>query len=135
MPFTCQVLSSSGQRCTSTRRIFLHKSISKQFISKLLEYYDSSSKAKTLPVGDPLSPETLVGPLHTSGAVEIFEKRIKDIQSSGGEILTKRSGRMDQGPDGFSEGKDGNYVWPAVAKPKQDDPCWQEEWVIIPILM
>jgi aldehyde dehydrogenase family 7 protein A1 len=117
----------SGQRCTSTRRIFLHKSISQQFISKLLEYYDSASPAKTLPVGDPLEPKTLVGPLHTRGAVEILEKRIEGIKKAGGEVLTKRSGRMGGGPEGFEGGKEGNYVWPAVARPTKEDPCWQEE--------
>ncbi|ORY35667.1 Aldehyde/histidinol dehydrogenase [Naematelia encephala] len=122
-------VGTAGQRCTSTRRLLLHRSISEQFLSKLIPLYDSTS---TLPVGDPLEPSTLIGPLHTSTAVEMYETRLADITRNGGEILTSRQGRIDS-VKGFDGSKGGNYVWPTVVKPKLDDPCWKQE-TFAPIL-
>lgn len=114
---------SRGQRCTSTRRLFLHRDISAQFLSRLMGIYDSSK----LPAGDPLNPSTLIGPLHNPAAVDIYMKTLDNIKSRGGEVLTKRQGKMDVEDSG------GNYVWPIVVRPRKDDPSWQEE-TFAPIL-
>ncbi len=115
-------LTHSGQRCTSTRRLYLHRSIAKEFISRLIPIYEGSK----LPVGDPLNPSTLIGPLHTPGAVEAYLKTLNGIKSRGGKVLTKREGPIDE-VSGFAEGKGGNFVWPVVVQPKNDDPSWKEE--------
>lgn len=85
--------------------------------------YDSSK----LPAGDPLNPSTLIGPLHNPAAVDTYVKTLDNIKSRGGEVLTKRQGKMDL------EGSGGNYVWPIVVRPRKDDPSWQEE-TFAPIL-
>lgn len=123
-------VGTAGQRCTSTRRLYLHNSISNQFLAKLLPLYDS---ATTLPIGDPLDSKTLIGPLHTPSGVELYERNLNGITQRGGEILTSRSGRLTGGPSGYAEGKGGNWVWPVVVRPQKDDPCWREE-TFAPIL-
>ncbi|EIW69829.1 hypothetical protein TREMEDRAFT_61600 [Tremella mesenterica DSM 1558] len=118
-------VGTTGQRCTSTRRLILHRSISQKFLSILLPLYDS------LTIGDPLDPKTLVGPLHTPGSVEMYERTLSGILDRGGEMLTPRSGRMHEGL--WEEGKGGNWVYPVVIRPKKDDPCWSQE-TFAPIL-
>ncbi|RXK41764.1 aldehyde dehydrogenase family 7 member A1 [Tremella mesenterica] len=118
-------VGTTGQRCTSTRRLLLHRSISQKFLSMLLPLYDS------LTIGDPLDPKTLVGPLHTPGSVEMYEGTLSGILDRGGKLLTSRSGRMDEGL--WEEGKGGNWVYPVVIRPKKDDPCWSQE-TFAPIL-
>jgi aldehyde dehydrogenase family 7 protein A1 len=128
--FEQQLTVCSGQRCTSTRRLLLHRSIADEFLSKLLSYYNSSTPSSTLRAGDPLESATLIGPLHTTGAVGLYERTIQGITSRGGQVLCERQGRMDAP---FSKGKEGNWVWPVVVRPKEDDVCWREE-TFAPIL-
>lgn len=96
----------------------------------LLPYYDSSQPSTHLPAGDPLSHSALIGPLHTPGAVAIYEKTLEGIKSRGGEVLTKRSGKMQVD---WKDGEGGNWVWPVVVRPKEGDKCWMEE-CFVPIL-
>ena len=42
-------VGTAGQRCTSTRRLFLHKSIAKDVTEKLVKAY------RTIAIGDPLT--------------------------------------------------------------------------------
>jgi len=125
-------VGTCGQRCTTTRRLFLHKSIAKEFLDRLLPFYDANSKDTTLSMGDPLNPKTLIGPLHSEVSVRNYEKAIADVTARGGEILTKNSGRMPA-PKEYSEATGGNWVYPVIIRPKKDDPCWKEE-VFAPIL-
>lgn len=121
-------VGTAGQRCTSTRRLLLHKDIAPQFKAKLLEFYDSATPSTTLKMGDPLDPSTLIGPLHSETSVVNYEKAIEGVLSRGGKLLTKRSGRIQDDALGG-----GNWVWPVVMEPRMDDPCWQEE-VFAPVL-
>ncbi|BEI85562.1 hypothetical protein CcaverHIS002_0509630 [Cutaneotrichosporon cavernicola] len=105
-------VGTAGQRCTSTRRLLLHKDIAKPFLEKFLQ--------------------PLIGPLHSPVSVANYEKAIEGVLARGGELLTKRSGRM-AAPANWDEATGGNWVWPVVMRPKQDDPCWQEE-VFAPVL-
>lgn len=49
-------VGTAGQRCTSTRRLFLHESIAEDFVEKLAKAY------KQVRIGDPLEEGTLMGP-------------------------------------------------------------------------
>lgn len=48
-----------GQRCTTLRRMVVHDSVFDKLASKMVSAY------KTIKIGDPLDPNTLVGPLHS----------------------------------------------------------------------
>jgi aldehyde dehydrogenase family 7 protein A1 len=89
-------LGTAGQRCTSTRRLFIHSSIAEEFLKKLVVAYRSAS----MRIGDPMNPETLIGPLHAKDGVSRFQTAIKEIEAQGGQILI--GGNKFQ----FTEGKD-----------------------------
>ncbi|KAI0826342.1 Aldehyde/histidinol dehydrogenase [Irpex lacteus] len=74
-------VGTAGQRCTSTRRIYLHRSIAPDFLHKLTSLY------KNLSPGDPLDPKTLLGPLHTKNSVDIFSFALDSLDSVGADIL------------------------------------------------
>jgi aldehyde dehydrogenase family 7 protein A1 len=91
----------------------------------LLKNYNSPSN---LPIGDPLDPKTMIGPLHTCTSVERYEHRLESIKKNGGVVLNENSGKLGI-VGGWEESGGGNWVRPAIAKPVKDDPCWKEEWV------
>src|SRR5687767_15408147 len=50
-------VGTAGQRCTSLRRLIVHRDIAETLIERLTAAY------RKLPIGDPFDPATLVGPL------------------------------------------------------------------------
>ncbi|KAJ2952905.1 hypothetical protein O0L34_g7270 [Tuta absoluta] len=78
--FACA--GTAGQRCTTTRRLLLHKKVYSEVVSRLTKAF-SSVVSK---IGDPLLSETLIGPLHTPAAVEAYKKTIAEIVKQGGKI-------------------------------------------------
>lgn len=74
-------VGTSGQRCTTTRRLFLHEKIYDQVIESLIDAY------KKIKTGDPLDQKNHMGPLINQQAVLEFEKAINSAKKSGGKIL------------------------------------------------
>ena len=74
-------VGTTGQRCTSTRRLFLHKNISNEITKRLVTSYSQIS------IGNPLDSDTVMGPLVDAGAVKEFENALEIIKNQGGEIL------------------------------------------------
>ncbi len=74
-------VGTCGQRCTTTRRIFVHESIYKDFVPKLKKAYAGLS------IGDPLEHKTLVGPLIDKAAFNGMQKALKKAKGkiTGGE--------------------------------------------------
>ncbi len=72
----------AGQVCVSTQRIFVHQSISKKFLTAL-----SKSTGK-LKVGDPLSPDTHVGPLIRPREVDRIEDWVKEAVKEGAKLVS-----------------------------------------------
>ncbi|KAM0755055.1 succinate-semialdehyde dehydrogenase [Meredithblackwellia eburnea MCA 4105] len=99
-------LGTAGQRCTTTRRLFLHKSISESFLQSLASAYSSTFSR----VGNPLDSNTLIGPLHNKDAVKRFEEAISEIKQQGGKIVV---GGNVKKTDGELAG--GNWVEPTIA--------------------
>ncbi len=99
--------ASAGQVCISVQRIYVHRRIYDRFVSKLL-----AATAK-LPVGDPMKPETVVGPLIDEAAADRVMGWIDEAKASGAEILC-------------GDRRKGNVVWPtliAKAGPKLKVSC------------
>ncbi|MFW6124170.1 MAG: aldehyde dehydrogenase family protein [Acidobacteriota bacterium] len=74
-------VGTAGQRCTSTRRIIMHKSIASELTEKIMNAY------KQVRIGNPLEEGILMGPLVTKGAVEDMIAALEKAQEQGGEIL------------------------------------------------
>lgn len=102
-------VGTAGQRCTSTRRLYLHRDIAPEVLSRLQKLYT------TVKVGDPLADSTLLGPLHTEAALGVYDNAIKALRKTNAEILTG-GGRYEEGLL-----KDGNFVQPTIAIPKSSD--------------
>jgi aldehyde dehydrogenase (NAD+) len=72
---------TTGQRCTATSRLLLHKDIKTEFIVKLVE------KAAKLQLGAGIDPNTDIGPLVNLGQLKQVTKYIEIARNEGAEIL------------------------------------------------
>ncbi|MFQ5591568.1 MAG: aldehyde dehydrogenase family protein [Phycisphaerae bacterium] len=114
-------VGTAGQRCTSTRRIIVHQSVRDELVNKLTRAYTHVT------IGNPLEPQTLMGPLINTSAVEDMMKAIDTIKQQGGEILY--GGEKLEG----SKYAGGCYVTPCIAAAPTELPIVQEE-TFAPIL-
>jgi acyl-CoA reductase-like NAD-dependent aldehyde dehydrogenase len=71
-----------GQICLNTRKIIIARSMYDEFLEGFV------ARTKTLPEGDPLDHDTIIGPLITKAAVEMVDGRVKDAVDKGARILT-----------------------------------------------
>lgn len=74
-------IGTCGQRCTTTRRLFIHEKIYDKLIPALIKAY------KSISIGNPLDEKNLMGPLIDQNAVESFLKTIETAKKLGGTIL------------------------------------------------
>ncbi len=109
-------VGTAGQRCTSTRRILIHESLTDEFVSRLQRAYQD------IPIGDPMDQNTLCGPLIDDGAVEDMMKAIAAVKAEGGQLLCG-------GDRATMEGNlaGGNFVVPTVMKVENHYETVQEE--------
>ena len=110
-------VGTSGQRCTSARRVFLHKSVSEELTNKLINAY------KQVRIGDPLDENTLMGPLVNQSAIDDMMNALSTIKKAGGEVLY----------GGNTIDRPGFYVEPTIVKAEYDWPIVHEE-TFAPIL-
>jgi aldehyde dehydrogenase (NAD+) len=75
-------VGTAGQRCTTTRRLFVHESILDQVADTLISAYQQ------VRIGDPLDETTLMGPLTDAASVQRFEAAVANARDAGGEVLT-----------------------------------------------
>ncbi len=111
-------VGTAGQRCTTIRRLFLHRSIASQFTERLCKAYSQ------VRIGDPLDPQTLMGPLVTARAVEEMMQGLAKAREQGGEVI--HGGRSVDFNGGF-------FVEPALVRAKPAMPIVSEE-IFAPIL-
>ncbi|MCB1593123.1 MAG: aldehyde dehydrogenase family protein [Alphaproteobacteria bacterium] len=98
-------VGTAGQRCTTTRRVFVHKSIYAKFVGRLKKAYGKLS------IGNPLEAGTLVGPLIDKQAYENMEKALKAAKKHGGVVTGGGRALAKQYPKGY-------YVNPALVEMK-----------------
>jgi len=106
-------VGTAGQRCTTLRRLLLHRSIAKSFTQRLLAAYESI-RGRT---GDPQQADTLLGPLINQPAVDAMQAALKAAEGQGGEILC----------GGNPVGGEGYFVEPAVVRISADAEIVQTE--------
>ncbi len=114
-------VGTAGQRCTSTRRIIMQKSIAADLTQRLKNAYAQ------VQIGDPLEDDTLMGPLVTSSAVEEMFEALKQARKDGGEIVSGGKMLPELGP---------NFVEPTIVKmPSQTEIVKQETFAPILYLL
>jgi aldehyde dehydrogenase (NAD+) len=114
-------VGTAGQRCTTTRRLIIHESIYNEVRDRLVRIYPN------LPIGSPLDPTTLVGPLIDRDAVSSFTHALEEVQREGGNLLI--GGEVLSG----SRYESGTYVTPAIVEAENHYHMVQEE-TFAPIL-
>jgi aldehyde dehydrogenase (NAD+) len=92
---TFGAVGTAGQRCTTTRRVFVDKAVSGDLTGRLVRAYG------TVKSGDPLEAGVLLGPLVSARAVEAFERAVDRARALGGEVLA--GGRRVAGRGHFVE--------------------------------
>ena len=109
-----------GQRCTTLRRLIVHRSVADSLLARLLMTFGE------LPIGNPLQPGVLVGPLIDDDAAKHMEAALKAAREQGGTV--HGGDRVTQGvPAGAA------YVRPAVVEIASSAPIVQVE-TFAPIL-
>jgi aldehyde dehydrogenase (NAD+) len=74
-------VGTAGQRCTSLRRLIVHESVAEPLVERLAAAY------RSVPIGDPREPGTLVGPLVTGESFGRMETALGQAVAEGGEIV------------------------------------------------
>jgi acyl-CoA reductase-like NAD-dependent aldehyde dehydrogenase len=101
----------AGQVCISIQRILVHEALADRFIARLV------SNVENLVVGDPLDPDTDVGPLITPGDRDRVKEWIEEAVAAGAELLT--------GGELLDEGR---CLAPTLLKaPPRETRVWCEE--------
>src|SRR5947209_5857218 len=112
-------VGTAGQRCTSTRRLFVQRGISGELFERLAAAF------RSVRIGNPREKGVLMGPLITRAAVEKFRAAVAAAREQGGEV--RYGGRV-------LEDRPGNFVEPTLiaARPHDDFPiAWEETFAPI----
>jgi aldehyde dehydrogenase (NAD+) len=110
-------VGTAGQRCTTTRRLFIHASRYDELMDKLVKAYGQ------VHIGNPLEPNVLLGPLIDQGAAESYRAAIDEIKKEGGEIVY----------GGHVLNRPGYFVEPTIVRAQNHWPVVQRE-TFAPIL-
>jgi aldehyde dehydrogenase (NAD+) len=111
-------VGTAGQRCTTIRRLFLHRPIARQVTEALVAAY------RQIRIGDPLDSATLMGPLVNRAAVADMLRGLAKAREQGGEILC--GGEALERPGGC-------FVEPALVRARPGMPQVREE-LFAPVL-
>jgi len=74
-------VGTAGQRCTSTRRLFLQRRIADRVVERLATAY------RSVRIGDPLDPDTVMGPLVNEQAIDDMMAALERARAEGAEIV------------------------------------------------
>lgn len=111
-------VGTSGQRCTSTRRVIIHERVYDSFVKRLRGLYEQTT------IGDPRDEANLMGPLVDTKAVEDMMAALTAVKTQGGRVLC--GGERLSLPGG-------GYVTPCLVEANNDFPIVKEE-TFAPIL-
>ncbi|HVG94104.1 MAG TPA: aldehyde dehydrogenase family protein, partial [Planctomycetota bacterium] len=111
-------VGTSGQRCTSTRRVLVHRSVARRLTDALVHAYAQ------VRIGDPIAGTTGMGPLVNEDGVRDMMAALERAKSEGGEVLAGGRARPDLGP---------LYVEPTIVRMPEQTAIVKEE-TFAPIL-
>jgi len=110
-------VGTTGQRCTSTRRLIIHEDVYENVRDRLIRAYEQVAQK----IGNPLDEGTLVGPMVDPGAALLFVEALGKVKDEGGRILF--GGEILKGKKFISD----TYVVPALAEAENHWNIVQEE--------
>lgn len=94
-----QRFGNCGQICCALKRLFVHESLYDEVVRRIVAH------AKAISVGDPMHPDTIMGPLVAQRQLDLIEEQVKDAIDKGAVVETGAAR-----PDGL----DGAYYMPTV---------------------
>ncbi|MAZ39849.1 MAG: aldehyde dehydrogenase family protein [Legionellales bacterium] len=104
-------IGTAGQRCTSTRRVFIHEKVYDALIEQLQQAYQD------IRIGNPLMAETLMGPLIDQSAVQLYKETLDEIKMHHGKILVGGEALLQTG----------YFVKPTLVELSNECPVVQRE--------
>jgi aldehyde dehydrogenase (NAD+) len=108
---------TAGQRCTTLRRLIVHRSVADQVVHRIV------TALSQLAIGDPSAEHTLVGPLINETSYREMVGALQQARADGGEVFGGE--RVDLGPNSY-------YVRPAVVRmPAQTELMHRETFAPI----
>lgn len=113
-------VGTAGQRCTTTRRVFIHESIFDNVVETLVGAYKQVEKK----IGDPTQSGTLMGPLNSDAAVQQYLHAVERARAAGGNVRT----------GGGRHGDKGNFVLPTIVTGVKNSDAFVQEETFAPIL-
>jgi aldehyde dehydrogenase (NAD+) len=112
---------TAGQRCTTLRRLIVHRDVADTLVARLTAAYAQ------LPIGDPFDEGTLVGPLISTTALDAMRDAVARAQAQGGKVLAGGNRRLaDSAPRAA-------YVEPVIVRVDEQTDVVREE-TFAPIL-
>ena len=116
-------VGTCGQRCTSLRRLIVHKDVKDQILPKIIAAY------KSVKIGDPLEDGVLVGPLIDEDAYTNMQAALTKAKADGGTVHGGERTLESEYPNAF-------YVTPSVVEmPGQTDTVKHETFAPILYVM
>ena len=88
-------VQNNGQSCIAAKRFFVHADVAEEFTRLFAE------KIAALTVGDPMDPDTQIGPLATESGRDDVEKYVQDAVDKGATVLA--GGKRPDRPGWFYE--------------------------------
>lgn len=113
-------VGTCGQRCTTTRRLFIHEDIYGELVPKIKSAFESVN------IGNPLEDGTLMGPLIDEASFNGMEATLKRAADEGGQITGGGRTLEAEYPNGY-------YVNPAIVEMSQQSGVVKTE-TFAPIL-
>jgi len=112
-------VGTCGQRCTSLRRLIVHREVAAELLERIRKAYDC------VVIGSPLEPGSLVGPLIDAAAYDGMCAALERARAEGGKVFGGGRVLRDRFPDAF-------YVKPALVEmPAQSEVVRQETFAPI----
>ena len=109
------IFHNQGQACIAGSRLILHEAIAERFLERFI------ALAESIRIGDPLDPETEMGPLTSAGHRDRVLSYVDVALAEGGEVLT--GGTVPDDP----ALADGYYVRPTVVRAEPNSRVCREE--------
>ncbi len=109
------IFHNQGQACIAGSRLIIHEKVADEFLERFV------ALAKSIRLGNPLDPETEMGPLTSTVHRDRVLSYVEVAQQQGGEILA--GGKAPSNPDLAK----GCYIEPTIVRAKPTDRVSQEE--------
>ena len=114
-------VGTAGQRCTTTRRLFVHESVYDDVLAKLVTAY----RQVETKIGDPTDPANLMGPLNSPESVQAYLDAGEKAKAAGGKIETGGAALTD---------RKGYFVLPTIVTGLSNDAEIVQHETFAPIL-